>query len=765
MVEKKHAKRFAEGDEKIAFGKPNTVEVGSSGTSLAGGSFGEEELLDLQGPKAAEIYEKMKRRESQVSMLLNAIKNPIISANWSFHIEDEADPIQQKMKELCEWNFEHGLIDGMGQHLREALSLIDKGFVVFECVHGVGKVPELDGQQVTYYKKFGFRKQSTIHKWQLEKKTGKLLGVVQTATGDVPEDTYVTIPGEFLLVISNQREGDNYEGISALRAMYGAYSRKDLYLKLTAVGSERFAIGTVIGTTPKSKTTTAEEDAFEATLAAYSANDSSYIKIPEGWKVEIAKADFDPAKMVSLLNFENEEMARAVVASFLLLGNGGNGGAYSLGSDLSDFFLGGIQSYADLICEAHNSKTIPGLCQLNFGEQPCYPELRCTGINDKAGKELAEIVLSLKNSGNLTPDDKLEDFLRKQYKLPEADPTTARNTQPQAIDPATGQPIPTPPSDPNADPVPPTDPKPPTDKQPVPKDAPADQTKLAEIVQDKVVLGESYKAQFNASKEGMKAIMQQHLRLMADDLKAQLARAWNAAGEATKDSIVKGVSVRPGLLNAYKKDLRNKLAEIATAAIGQARKEVPSASRVKFFDYDKLNPLVKRSIEAQLYTLATTQSADIEKLVLFQWGSSASSRTELAGILQDVEEKAAAVIDGLQAGGMSIDVAAGDATAWVTQNSRNSFFFEPEVLDTLESFTFTNEDPVSEICQNLNGQTFLVSDPAAEAYYPPLHHNCKSRLVPNEKGDGAKVTGIGITAPNTDERLRLEKQITLGCGC
>ena len=41
-------------------------------------------------------------------------------------------------------------------------------------------------------------------------------------------------------------------------------------------------------------------------------------------------------------------------------------------------------------------------------------------------------------------------------------------------------------------------------------------------------------------------------------------------------------------------------------------------------------------------------------------------------------------------------------------------------------------------------------------------HNCKSRLVPNAPGE-AKVTGIAINAPDTEERARLEKQITLGC--
>jgi hypothetical protein len=154
----------------------------------------------------------------------------------------------------------------------------------------------------------------------------------------------------------------------------------------------------------------------------------------------------------------------------------------------------------------------------------------------------------------------------------------------------------------------------------------------------------------------------------------------------------------------------------------------------------------------------------MQKVVLFQFASSAAAQTSVEGILLDVEEKLAPILEGSVGGGMSIDAAAGDLVAQVTQNSRNSFFFEPEVLEKIESFTFTNEDPVSEICQNLNGQTFSAIDPNAEQFYPPLHHNCKSRIVPNEKGDGPEITGIGITADSVEERARLEKQITLG-GC
>lgn len=858
-MQQKRRRKLAEGEADIGFGSKVSVnEIGSSGTNVSSGVISEEFLLDLQGQKAAVQYDRMRRRETQINMILDAVKNPIIGANWSIEVDDETDAKQMEMKALVEWNYKQGLMEGLKQHIKEALTLLDFGFSVFEAVHATEQVPAL-GKLATYYKKFGFRKQVTITKWNLEKQTGKLLSVEQSATGDLPKADTVVIPGDYLLVFTNKKEGDNYEGISMLRSMYGAYSRKDLYLKLVAIGAEKYAIGIVKGTTPANKSNTDEDAAFEALLQSYVNNEISYFKVPQGWTVDVQKVDFDPSKMVPIINFENEEMARSVVASFLMLGQGGNGGAYSLGTDLSDFFLGGIQSYADIICEQHNRHAIPAICQMNFGPQASYPKLRCTGINDKAGKELADIVVGLSGVRAITPDAKLEDFLRAQYKLPKPEPESARlvgiapgapaaTNNPQgnvgdttadaqagagtgdaestdaapadgtAAAPITGdvrketlngaqvtaaveiiqavaagtlprdaaintlmvafnldQPtaekmlgsagagfVPT-----KAEPDPAAAPSPDgEDPEPTPP-AGGKKPELSEKGQ-RVQLAEGYKSQFNTSKTITKTIMETGVRAMADDLKKKLSKNWKDLPEGRKEEAVKGVSVSASIRNAYRGQLREQMAKVATDAIKQARKEVPSAAaKVKFADSDPwagLNPVVKRAIAAQLGLIVDSQVADVEKVVLFQWASSASSMSSVEGIANDVESRISAIIEGANTG-LSIDAAAGNAVAHTTQNSRNAFFFDPEVLETLESFTFVNEDPVSEICQNLNGQTFAANDPAAEPFYPPLHHNCKSRLVPNEKGSGEKITGIGITAESVEERQRLEKQITLHeCG-
>jgi hypothetical protein len=673
---------------------------GSSGTEIYSGYFSEEYLQILRSKRGAKIYDEMRRSEPQINMLMSAIMNPIKSANWDFESPDETlIPDAKKMTEFIKYNATE-LID-WETFLHEALTFLYFGYSLFEVVHSVvindPKFGTFNG-----LKALAFRGQKTIERWNLDE-SGKILSVDQYAYGDLSrEGTMLSMDGKFLLPISLYKEGDNYEGISLLRSMYGPWTRKNLYLKLTAIGIEKYAIGTVIGTIPAGKEKSAEATAFKSILAAYTSHETAYITRPSGWEIEIQKSDFDPSKIKEIILLENTEMINSVVANFLALGTNGGGGAFALGQDLSDFFLGGIQSFANLICGVWNRRLIPSLIKMNFGPQDAYPKLKCSGIDDKAGKELAEIIKSLTDSKSLRPDDKLEEYLRKLYKLPAADKTTLREVA--ALSPY----------------------------QP------------AKFAETRIQLAESYSKTFDANKQDTKDIMQSNLTSIVDSLKLQIAAKWKGASESNRVLIAQ--TLEPKGLAKYKADLRDILAETATEAINQAKKETPKAKSVKLSEsikladaksayFENLTPALKKLVQAQANLIAETQSADVTKIVSFQFMNSATSYEDIAEVLNDIDEAVAPTIEGATAQGMSVDAAASNAVAYITNQSRAEWFFEPEVLETIESFTFTNEDPISEICKELDGTTVAANDPDFYRYSPPLHHNCKSRWVPNEKGD------------------------------
>jgi hypothetical protein len=692
--------------------KSQLKPIGTSGTQLFSGYFSEEYLQSIRGRAGAKIYDEIRRSESQVAMLLNAVMNPIKSGTWEFEASELADG--QKHKEFIEYNAKE-MID-WETHIHEALTMLIFGYSIFEIVNNV----------VFNHPKFGtfnglkglaFRSQKTIERWIVDNSTGDLKKVMQWVQGDLAMgrgSAQIEMLAEFLLVFTLQKEGDNYEGISALRPMYGPWFRKNLYLKIMGIGIEKNAIGIPLGTIPAGQKDASQLADFKSVLSDFTTHESSYLMIPDGWKIEILKNDFDPAKVKEIVLMENTEMINSIVANFLALGTNGGGGAFALGSDLSDFFLSGIQTYANIICGVWNRRLIPSLIKLNFGEQAAYPKLKVSGINDKAGKELAEILKALTDSQNIKPDMKLEEFLRKQYKLPSADITTTRDVKPAAAPFGGGQ-----------------------------------------FSERRIQLAETWKKQWKIDKNGVQDVMTEQMKLMLEDLKKQIARQYKSATKATRAGI--GLKIEPKTGN-YKKVLQERLAEIANMALMGAKKETPKAKNVKLAEriqlaapkggyFDALPDNIKRIVKNQAALIADTQGADLNKIVSFQYNTSQSSTEDVDQILLDIDNAALPTIEGSTGRGMSIDAAAGNAVSSIANQARMEWFFEPEVLDTIESFTFTNEDPVSEVCQELNGTTWAINDPDLDRYSPPLHHNCKSRLEPNEKGaDGNPDIDRGGTA-------------------
>ncbi len=766
----------------------NTMPLGASGTEIYGGTFSEEYLQKLQSTHGMKEYDKMRRSEPQIVMLLSAVKNPIKSADWTVYPANEtpeaklqAELVDDILKRQLNWE----------KFLNESLSILDFGHVVFEIVHkvvlGSKKYGDFNG-----IAQLGFRSQKTIDSWNLDKMTGQILSIKQQIDGDVGKSS--TIPGQFLLVMTLNQEGDNYEGISSLRPLYGPYIRKNLYQRLNAIGIEKYAVGTPIGTMPEGKDTTSPDYAeFKKVLRSYTSHETAFVIVPSGYKIEINRGDFDASKIKDVILLENSEMVNAFVANFLALGMNGSGGSFSLGTDLSDFFLSGIQQYANIITGALNRSLIPEIIKMNFGEQENYPYIKCTGINDKAGKELAEIVTALAGGPTIKADDKLEDFLRKAFDLPVVDKTTAKAIQS---------------NDQIASAVPQED----VQKLALngaqvgslldivqrvslgllPRDSGVqaimtafnttieqanaimanagqgfvvNKDSLAQVTLAEPKSGKEWKADFKTHKEMLYNIMQQNLSGIYSDIKNQIRKNYDSASE--NDKVKAASKVEPKGVTAYQAALKEALAQIAFENIEDAKKEVPKKLKLseRFMlaaprggYYAALPAHVRKILDAQSLLISGTQVADIEKVTYFQFTSSSLSTPNIDQIIKDIDDKVLPSIQGASNQALSLDVAATNATSLISNQARLDFFFEPEVLDTIESFTFTNEDPVSEICQALDGQTFAVGDPDLDRYLPPLHHKCKSRLVPNLKGDkNPEVTGLGSLSDKAIKSISLHE--------
>lgn len=734
-------------DKESAFqtgAKQSLTPVGNSGTQIFGGYFSEDYLHELRGRNGARKWDEIRRSEAQVAMLLNAITNPIKAANWDVEPYDSKDAESVKQAELCKAALFEMIDFNTFKH--EALTFLPFGFSMFEVVHSV----ELDHPKFGTFnglKALAFRSQKTIENWSLENKTGRLLGANQYTYSDLGGNEF--LPGEFLLVFTNSKEGDNYEGISVLRPMYGAYKRKELYLKLAAIGVERYAIGTPIGTVPKGKEKSTEYGEFKKILQNYTSHESSYITKAEGWGIEIQKGDFDAEKIKSLIVLENTEMANSLVANFLALGLHGGGGALALGSNLQEFFTTGIQSYGDLVCDGVNQSLFPNLVKLNYGPQRGYPKLKVTGISDKAGKELAETIKFLTDARAIVPDDQLKEHLRKLYKLPKQDASTAIGLPVIPAGASANYPKP---NDPITEPA--TGKTVPFNPNQLDNDASNDKVQAVEINQSIQLADKKYVKQFDADKQYLKEQMQEQLRVSYASLRDKITRMYKQAPANNKLSIAKDIKM-PGL-TAYVSLLKECMSEIAMKAVKKSWASIPKRA-LKMSEFDDLPLEVKRLITARARLIGESQFGDLEKISAATFTSEALDSEDIADILHEIDASVEPMIEGGTSGGMNVDAAAGNAVSELNQQASLSVFLDDEVKDGIESFTFTNEDPISEICTSLEGSTFAIDDPDFDTYTPPLHHNCKSRWVPNFKGDDGNPE-IGSGKAQSDNGLSLTKK-------
>lgn len=713
--------------------------IGSSGIQNYRGYYGEEYLATLRGRHAADIYDKMRRSESQIKLVLSAVKGPIKSATWE--IEPGADDDQsKKISEFIQFVLFEDMDKPFSQFRNEMLTMLEFGHSVFEVTHKV----VLNHPKYGHYngiRSLGWRSPRTLERFMLDPDTGKLKTIVQYAYGDLGR--LVEIPAEYCLVFTLDQEGDDYEATSMLRPCYGPWLRKQTFQKLKAIGVEKYAIPTPIAKVPQGKQNTEQFNNLIASLQSYTSHESAYQTIPDDFSIEFLKNEFDVNKIQAAIDGEDKDIVKAFVANFLEFGMSSSGGSYAMSFNASDFFLSGIEYIANYACEKINQDLIPKLVKMNFGPQDKYPKLMCSGIADRGGKELAESLKALCDSAAVIPDDFLEDHIRKRYKFPK------RSDQGQRIPKqasGTGVPADVSKDDETSGATSQEDPSAAVTQDP----ALSERIRLAEV---------NAKKQIEAGKAQLKLSMQKGLKEMGQDLISQVMAKVKRLPQSQQLQAIKSLNING--VNSYKAEIQGALAHIATNSINQARKEIPKKKHVKlsenegsfrFSEFDQLPSGVQKKVQAQSQLLVDSQLADLEKAVFFQFSHSVDSTDADPVLESDMQGSVDFYI-----GGASVDAAAGNSTALIVNQARNAFFFDDEVLDEVESFTFTNGDPVSPICQDLAGQTFAKDDPEAQRYFPPLHHNCKSYLVPNLVGGRSKE--IGDLSPS---KASLEQYITLG---
>ena len=389
--------------KKVEVKKLSSREIGGTGTYLFSGYISNEEYNnDLIGEKGLVIYDKMRKSDATVRASLLAVFLPLLEANWHFEAASD-DPKDVEAKEFISEALFKRLpwID----FLREAMLYLVYGRMVFE------KVFAMTEDNKIVWDKFGTRLPKTITKWEMD--NGEA-GVHQI----LPTGGAVDIPMRKLLIFTNEKEGDNWEGVSILRSSYQHWYLKQAIYKIEAMSIERQGLGIPVITTP-AQTTPEDERKAKEIAKNMRANEKAYAQISEGWKIEILDMKGASTRQVQpAVMHHDRQIVKNVLAQFLELGT--SGGAYNLGVSQQELLMLSLSFIAKYIASVLQP-ACNELLDYNFNLEE-YPQLKASDIGKIDFNIVSQAAQRFAQSGVLTPTDSTEDYVRSMMDFPELKP-------------------------------------------------------------------------------------------------------------------------------------------------------------------------------------------------------------------------------------------------------------------------------------------------------------------------------------------------------
>jgi len=397
-----------------------------SGTALASwatmASEANETNPDLMWPLSIEVFDKMRREDSQIGSVLRAVTLPIRGAEWMIDPAGARDEVVElvatdlglsvkgqpplrplRTKGRFQW----------GEHLRLALLELVYGHSFFEQVY------EAEGNRLRL-KKLAWRPPRSIAKINVARDGGLISIQQHGVTKPIPVDR--------LVAYVNDREGGNWIGLSLLRTAYKNWLLKDRMLRAQALTVERNGLGV-----PVYEAAPYPEKADESGREAWQQSEKEAgLKLAKGFRAgEAAGASIPNAAKLTLtgvtgklpdtdqpIRYHDEQIARAVLAHFLNLGT--ETGSWALGSTFADFFTSSLNAVAEHIQDTTQAHVVEDLVDWNWGEAEPAPRLVFKPIGS-GGSLTAEGLKILIDAGVIKPDESLEVFMRTAFSLPAKD--------------------------------------------------------------------------------------------------------------------------------------------------------------------------------------------------------------------------------------------------------------------------------------------------------------------------------------------------------
>jgi len=381
----------------------------------------DEHVPKLDGRAGSIIFDKIRRSDAQVESILNALKLPILQANYRIQPGSE-DPQDILIAEQLSFNLFEDLSDSWQEVLGHILLQFDFGFSVLEKVYKFDNRPGSKTEGLFVFKNLSVRLPTSIEFWKYEKKTRSLTGIEQFDS----DGERIFIPTKKILIFTHKKEGDNWEGRSVLRPIYRNWLIKDKLIKIDAIKHDRLGVGIPIMNAPEGVDETSERwGNAKASVKQIHANEIGGLVLGFGWKFEIAQGAGKGTDVVPSLKYHEQEMTKSILAQFINLGST-DSGSRALGGSFIDFFVKALQAHVDNFLDVINRFAIQEWVRFNYEGIENFPKLVADKIKDIDPQTLSEFV----ESGIITVDDSLEAQVRANNNLPEKEEPDEENPPP-----------------------------------------------------------------------------------------------------------------------------------------------------------------------------------------------------------------------------------------------------------------------------------------------------------------------------------------------
>jgi hypothetical protein len=398
-----------------------------------------EHVPDLTFPLSIPVYAKM-RRDPKLSSIIAGWTLNLRRAQWQLDpagcrpevVQQVADDTGLAIKGKDEPGAARLRGVSWGDHLNAALRMVPFGFSAFEIEadtsSGSAKLAGL-----------WERPQWTISHIHSDGKTGLLTGATQdgAAKPDMPP-----MPAKNLVWYVREREGSNWAGTSLLRASYASWLIKEEVRRHYGAANVRWAMGVpVMEALPGTNPTPAQMSEAMQMAAAARGGIQAGAASPPGFAMKILGISGSLPNSQEFLRWLDQQCTASALMGAFDLGETPNG-SRALGSVFVDALHLALESEAELVADIATRQIAARIVDWNHGEDEPVPRVVVSGVGSRR-EVTAESLQLLLSSGALAADPGLEDWVRREYRLPEREDAPEPKVTAPGVDLPAGQDAPT----------------------------------------------------------------------------------------------------------------------------------------------------------------------------------------------------------------------------------------------------------------------------------------------------------------------------------